>query len=119
MKILVFGSKKEKDSLIEHVEKDAELAFRRLSIFGADDYEEYLSELKKAEHDLVFVLAGGARGMESVIAAKNVDEDKPVVWFSDDKDFATQSYRLGVAYFGVKPVGKKSLRAALERIDRK
>ena len=44
---------------------------------------------------MIIVAVDGAIGMEGVIASKNIRPDTAVIWFSDDKAFGAQSYRLG------------------------
>ena len=95
------------------------MAFRLVTYSHAEDYEAYLAMLRKQEYDLVFVMADSAAGMEGVIALQNVQPDTPVVWFSNDKNFVAQSYRLGVNYFAVKPIDEKILSLALKRCQQK
>lgn len=115
MKLLLFGRLDDARLLKEFIFADVHFAYRQISIVECDDYDQYVQELGKG-CSLVFVFAHGARGMESVIAAKNVNADVPVVWISDDKDFAVQSYRLGVAYFGVHPITHHHVSSALQRL---
>ncbi len=54
--------------------------------------------------------------MEGVIAVKNLYPQCPVAWISNDKGFGIQSYRLGCAFFAEKPLTKKKIAIAFERI---
>lgn len=62
-------------------------------------------------------MADNAAGMEGVIAVQNVHPDTPIVWFSNDKNFVAQSYRLGVAYFAVKPIDEKTVSLMSEEMS--
>lgn len=80
-----------------------------------DDYEEFVLALTSKQHNVVIVTMNNAIGMEGVIAAKTQCPDIPVVWFSNDKGFGLQSYRLGCAYFGAQPINVDNLGRAIER----
>ena len=79
----------------------------------------FLKKIRSHEHDIVFVMADNAAGMEGVIAVQNVHPDTSIVWFSNDKNFVAQSYRLGVAYFAVKPIDEKTVSLAIKRCQRR
>ena len=115
MEVLIYGSKTEKELLIRHMESEACMAFRLMKYSHAEDYDTYLKELRNQEYDIVFVMADNAAGMEGVIALQNVNPETPIVWFSNDKNFVAQSYRLGVTYFSVKPIDGKTVCLALQR----
>lgn len=119
MNVLIYGSKKEKEHLVEHIKNQACMAFRLVTYSHAEDYETYLIMLREQPYDMVFVLADNAVGMEGVIAVQNVQPETPIVWFSNDKNFVAQSYRLGVNYFAVKPVDEKIVNLALKRCQRR
>lgn len=119
MNVLIYGSTREKELLVQHMKSQASMAFRLVTYSHAEDYDAYLAMLRKQEYDLVFVMADSAAGMEGVIALQNVQPDTPVVWFSNDKNFVAQSYRLGVNYFAVKPVDEKIVNLALTRCQRR
>ena len=119
MNILIYGSTQEKELLIQHMKSQVCMAFRLITYTHTDDYDQYLKMLRMNWYDIVFVMADNAAGMEGVIAVQNVQPDVPVVWFSNDKNFVAQSYRLGVAYFSVKPVDEKILGLALKRCQKK
>lgn len=119
MNVLIYGSAREKELLVQHMKSQACMAFRLVTYSHAEDYDAYLAMLRKQEYDLVFVMADSAAGMEGVIALQNVQPDTPVVWFSNDKNFVAQSYRLGVNYFAVKPIDEKIVSLALKRCQQK
>ena len=119
MDVLIYGNSREKEILIRHLKTEACMAFRKVRYSHAEDYDTYLKMLRKQKFDLVFVMADNAAGMEGVIAVQNVYPDTPIVWFSNDKNFVAQSYRLGVMYFSVKPIDEKAVRLALKRCQQK
>jgi len=119
MNVLIYGNTKEKELIIQHMKSQACMAFRLITYSHAEDYDEYLELLREQTFDVVFVMADNAAGMEGVIAVQNVQPLVPVVWFSNDKNFVAQSYRLGVTYFSVKPVDEKILGLALKRCQQK
>lgn len=119
MDVLIYGNAREKEILIQHLKSEACMAFRKVQYSYAEDYDTYLSMLRKYPYDMVFVMADNAAGMEGVIAVQNVQPDIPIVWFSNDKNFVAQSYRLGVNYFAVKPVNEKIVNLALARCQRR
>ena len=79
------------------------------------DGESLHTELVDWAPELVVVLTNGAAGMEGVYRVREYHPRVPVFWFSDDGDFAMQSYRLNCSYFGLKPVTEGKLRQALYR----
>ena len=119
MNVLIYGNAREKEILIQHMKSQASMAFRLVNYYHAEDYDTYLAMLREQEHDIVFVIADNAQGMEGVIAVQNVQPDTSIVWFSNDKNFVAQSYRLGVSYFAVKPINEKIVSLALKRSQQK
>lgn len=119
MNVLIYGNEREKELLIQHMKSEASTAFRIIDFSHAKDYDSYLALLRETEQDMVFVLADNAEGMEGVIAAQNVQPDAPIIWFSNDKNFVAQSYRLGVSYFAVKPIDEKTVGLAVKRCLRR
>lgn len=82
-----------------------------------DDLEQLEKKLVDWEPTLLFVLADGAEGMECVYRAKERKPALPVFWFSDDRNFGIQSYRLDCAYFAPKPITEETVESALRRCD--
>ncbi len=119
MNVLIYGTTEEKELLIRHMKSQACMAFRLLHTSQSEDYDEFLDLLQKKLYDLIFITKENAAGMEGVIAVKNLYPDTPVVWFSNDKNFVAQSYRLGVDYFSVKPIEEKMVHLAFKRCQRK
>ena len=81
------------------------------------DMEEFERILTTWMPTLVIVLADGAAGMESVYRSRTRQPNLPVFWFSDDREFSMQSYRLDCAYFSTKPVTPEKMVCALRRCD--
>lgn len=109
--IIIFGTREESSTLISYVEFAHSYIFRH-----TDVYDAFLSYLSEYTPQAVFILTDGALGMEGVIAVKNLYFQCPVVWISNDKGFGIQSYRLGCAFFSEKPLTKKKIAIAFERI---
>ena len=119
MDVLIYGDAREKELLIQHLKSEACMVFRMVRYSHAEDYDTYLKKLRSHEFDIVFVMADNAAGMEGVIAVQNIYPDISIVWFSNDKNFVAQSYRLGVAYFAVKPIDEKIVSMAVKRCQRR
>lgn len=115
MKIILYGTSEECGRIREMCETKTFLAFRNVEYVETYDYESYIRALKEKDIAGVIVLADGAGGMEGVIAIKELRLPVSVVWFSDDKGFGCQSYRLNAAYFHAKPVTPEMLDIALNR----
>ena len=119
MNVFIYGNTLEKELIIQHMKSQACMAFRLLHFAQTEDYDEFVDNLQKCKPDLIYVTMDNAAGMEGVIAVKNLYPDTPVVWFSNDKNFVAQSYRLGVNYFSVKPIDGKMMNLAIERCQRR
>lgn len=119
MNVLIYGNTKEKENLIQHIKASPSMAFRMITYSHAEDYDSYLDLLRKQEYNLAFVMADNAAGMEGVIATQNIYPDIPIIWFSNDKNFVAQSYRLGVTYFSVKPIDDRTVELALSRCQKR
>ena len=77
--------------------------------------EELTPALSKGAFTAIFILKDGADGMEGAIAARRQQPKLPLAWFSDDRNFAPQAYRLQADYFAPKPLTVEKLRLALLR----
>lgn len=113
MKLILYGTASDKAELRKAFSALPEWCYRTVCIADYQDYDSYVLGLRECTPDCVIVMMDGADGMEGVIAARHADEHIPVLWFSDDKGFGVQSYRLGCAYFHQKPVEPKILSAAV------
>ena len=119
MNILIYGNASDKELLVQHMKSQACMAFRKTDYWYTDEYDTFLNMLNINKYEIVFVLMDNAVGMEGVIAVKNTHPDTPIIWFSNDKNFVAQSYRLGVTYFSVKPIEEKIVKLALSRCQRR
>ena len=119
MNVLIYGNATDKELLIQHMKSQACMAFRRINYPHTENYDTFLEMLDEEEYEMVFVMMDNAVGMEGVIAVQNLHPDTPIIWFSNDKNFVAQSYRLGVTYFSVKPIEEKTIRLALQRCQRR
>ena len=77
--------------------------------------ETLISAAAKRIPDAVFVTRKSAAGMEGVIAVKKILPEVPVAWFSSDRDFAPQAYRMFTEYFTTIPISQEKIFAALKR----
>ncbi|MEE0265488.1 MAG: hypothetical protein UD936_07675 [Acutalibacteraceae bacterium] len=114
MKVLLFGSEAECDLIIE-VLKCSSIA-KRLEYSQTDNSDELLNKLKSINPDMVIVSSDGAFGMERIIATRKLCPDTMLLWFSNDKDFGAQAYRLNCDYFSVKPVTKQRVLSVIEKL---
>lgn len=115
MNILIYGNSHDRDFLAELIEGCGEMQYRKIRFYKLDSYDSYIDELKRAVPQIIFVSEHGAEGMEAVIAAKNLQPDSSVIWFSDDEGFGSQSYRLGCTYFSAKPITSEIMERAIMR----
>lgn len=115
MNVLIYGNARESELFIQHMKSQACMAFRTIDYSHTDDYETFLTFLRNNDYEMVFVAMDNAAGMEGVIAVQNVHPDIPIIWFTNDKNFVAQSYRLGVTYFAVKPIDEKIMKLAIGR----
>lgn len=109
--IIIYGNYEESSTLISFADLSPMHIFRH-----TDVYDTFLSYLAEYAPQAIFILTDGAAGMEGVIAVRNLYPQCPVAWISNDKGFGIQSYRLGCAFFAEKPLTKKKIAIAFERI---
>lgn len=80
------------------------------------DYREFLDSLS---HDscwkMLIIAMTGARGMETVYHVRELFPDVPLLWCSDDTDFAVASYRMRCSLFLTLPDTAKDVTDALGR----
>lgn len=115
MNIVIYGEFYKRKPLVELIESCGMMQYRKICFFIPNDYDEFLQELKHVLPQLIFISYDGADGMEAVIAAKNLHPDAPVIWFSNDEGFVSQSYRLGCTYFSAKPITCELVQNAILR----
>ncbi len=113
MRILLFGEMAECEK-ISSILKALPVKISHLEI--VDDYEKIHECIINSQATAAIVCENGAKGMETVFRIKESNNSVCVLWFSDDKGFAVQSYRLGCTYFCTKPVTSENLKKALTAI---
>ncbi len=76
-------------------------------------YDDLISGLPQCGCELLIVARDGAGGMEGARAARILLPEIPIVWFSDDKGFGPESYRVGCSFFSAAPITRELLLTAL------
>lgn len=117
VKTLLFGIPEECETIGQMLHETVGIPEGGHEYLAIDDVEEFERILATWFPTLVVVLADGAAGMESVYRSRQRRPNVPVFWFSDDREFGMQSYRLGCAYFSTKPVTPEKIACALRRCD--
>lgn len=113
MRLCIYGTRDDEQSLVSSLDSLNEMAFRQIEIEQHDDYDKLICSVNSKNYDAVIIMKNNAEGMEGVIAVKTINQDIPVIWFSNDKSFGAQSYRLNAAYFHEKPVSPQVVIQAL------
>ena len=109
MRVLIFGENTDCKQISDY-----------LNNYGSNIYthtnnpDELLHKLAVNSFDLIIIISDGAFGMERVIAARKLCPDTTLFWFSNDKDFGAQAYRLNCNYFSTKPVTDQKLDKAIK-----
>lgn len=88
---------------------------RNIQIAYFDSTEELIPALFDNVFAAAIVAMGNAAGMEAVIALRKANRRLPVAWFSNDRNFAAQAYRLDIEYFTALPLSADKLGQALKR----
>ncbi|MBE6974978.1 MAG: response regulator [Ruminococcaceae bacterium] len=116
MKVLLFGSPGECENvaklLADQRNGQGEVAYEHTA-----DLERFEQFMVTWMPSLIIVLADGASGLESVYRSRSRRPNLPVFWFSDDREFGMQSYRLDCAYFSTKPATREKINSALKRCN--
>ncbi len=115
MKAVLFGTKQEYAELMEAFRALPAWSNSEMDCCHLEDYDDFRHQLADERHDLIIVTANGATGMEACIGARKIRPDTPLFWFSDDRAFGPQSYRLECTYFATKPVSQTRLMNAFAR----
>ncbi len=114
MRLLLYGNRQECENVCETIKS---IAFQSVEHTIVDDFESIHQTIVDIGADVAVVVENGAGGMEAVYKIKESGCNIPVFWFSDDRDFAVQSYRLGCAYFSAKPVTAEKFQKAFTRLS--
>lgn len=115
IKTLLFGSRQECETIGKMLNLAEGFPADGHEYRHIDDMEEFEKILVNWMPSLVIVLADGAVGMESVYRSRQRRPGLPVFWFSNDREFGMQSFRLECAYFSTKPVTPEKIANALRR----
>ena len=115
MNISIYSNSADREQLCRWIDSNGTLAFRQRKYSCCEGYDDFLRMLEQGQTDLLIISRDGADGMESVIAARELQPDTKLIWFSDDKAFGPQSYRLNCTYFAVKPITADLLENAISR----
>lgn len=111
--IALYGTKEDHKLCLPLFHELPELTYRQYKVITFDCYDAFIEDIAKTKYTMIIVVCDGAAGMEAVIAAKNIAPKTSIIWFTNDTDFGTQSYRLGCTYFDVKPLTHRKLSSAL------
>jgi len=117
MDIVVYGTDTDYNTCIACINAVPTLQYRQIRYTHTDDYDKLIELLGNAPStpNLILVVADGAKGMEAVLAAKEIIPTLPVIWFSDDECFGAQSYRLGCTFFATKPITDQIIASAIDK----
>jgi DNA-binding LytR/AlgR family response regulator len=117
MKVLLFGCPQECEAVAKLL-ADMRGGTEIVDYEHTQDLEQFDRHLATWMPTLVIVLADGAAGLESAYRSRQRRPNLPVFWFSDDREFGMQSYRLECAYFSTKPADQEKIGSALKRCAR-
>ena len=117
VKTLIFGEHHECRTVSQILHQEKLFHPSEHEHLHVDELEGLEEKLVEWDPSLVIVVANGAKGLECVFRARSCRPSLPVFWFSDDREFGMQSYRLDCAYFSTKPVTKEKLSYAIHRCD--
>lgn len=115
MRAVLFGTEQEYAELMETIRALPAFREKGINCLHLNDYDDLRYELVKEPYDLIIVTADGATGMEACIGARKICPDTSLFWFSNDRAFGPQSFRLDCTYFATKPVSKERLMSAFAR----
>ena len=115
MNAILFGTEQEYKELMDAIRVLPGLQERSLECLHLEDYDDFRHELAKRSFNLIIVTADGATGMEACIGARKICPDTAMFWFSNDRAFGPQSFRLDCTYFATKPVSGNRLMRAFEK----
>ena len=117
IKTLIFGKPEECKAVWETLRNLECCLQHHHELCHVEDIEEFEIRLVDWEPTLAIILADGASGMESAFRSRQRRPCIPVFWFSDDREFGMQSYRMDCAYFSTKPVTSEKIAHAIARCD--
>ena len=82
--------------------------------------EKQLSQaLRRSRYHAVVIAMTGAKGLEAAIQAKRLAPEVPLVWWSDDENFALIAYHLRISAFLSADCSDQELYEAMEPIRKR
>ena len=75
--------------------------------------------LRRSRYHAVVIAMTGAKGLEAVIQAKRLAPEVPLVWWSDDENFALIAYQLRIPAFLSIDCSDQELYEAMESIRKR
>ena len=75
--------------------------------------------LRRSRYHAVVIAMTGAKGLEAVIQAKRLASETPLVWWSDDENFALIAYQLHIPAFLSIDCSDQELYEAMESIRKR
>ena len=75
--------------------------------------------LRRSRYHAVVIAMTGAKGLEAAIQAKQLAPETPLVWWSDDKNFALIAYHLRISAFLSTDCSDQELYEAMEPIRKR
>ena len=82
--------------------------------------EKQLSQaLRRSRYHAVVIAMTGARGLEAAIQAKRLAPEVPLIWWSDDENFALIAYHLRISAFLSTDCSDQELYEAMESIRKR
>ena len=75
--------------------------------------------LRRRRYHAVVIAMTGARGLEAAIQAKQLAPETPLVWWSDDENFALIAYHLRIPAFLSADCSDQELYEAMEPIRKR
>lgn len=115
MRVLHYGTKQDYLTVTELMDRLPFYAAQIEEYSQKEDYEDFLAALFSHFYQVILVTAENTAGKDGVLAARKYGPDLPVIWFSNNREFALQSYQLDCTYFGIKPVTEEKLERAFWR----
>ena len=112
-KTLLYGTVEECQMATDLIGSIGSTSGRTRECRHVQTYDDLREQLIQWNPSLVIVLANGAAGMEGAFLTRERRPGAVVFWFSNDKDFGLQAYRLECDYFSTKPMTVGKLERAL------
>ena len=111
MKITVFGTMQDLESVKSAAEDIPILQYRKMLWEHARDYDALMRGA--ADADVCVIALEGAEGMEGAMLMRRERPECPVIWFSRDPAFGAQARRLQCVWFGEKPITREAMTQAM------